>query len=301
VPATEYRDGTSWAIIDDDPLDARDRWAPPTNDTAELITTALDEMASSSTLRAGRLLAPLGIRFVVVPEFDGVVSTIDDPLPPPEGLLSALESQLDLVGVIPELPTLERFENRAWIPTQALLTGDAAAASTAAGADVLVRSDLSDAEPVFIGSDALSGTSQTLDPGVVTLAVPDDDRWTLSVDGEQLASRSAFGQTTAFDVADGGSATLRYETSVARIVLVLLQALLWAAALLAAGRVRVPVGRRPVLVVDDDTVIDLTMEPDLAAVDPGLVMGPPARPPADDRADGTGDAGAAADPEEVEP
>ena len=98
VPSTEYRDGVSWAIIDDGALDARDRWMPPSNGAAELITTALDEVSASSTLRAGRLLAPLGIRYVVMPEFDGVVSTVDDPLPTPVGLVSSMEDQLDLVA-----------------------------------------------------------------------------------------------------------------------------------------------------------------------------------------------------------
>ena len=121
VPATEYRDGVSWAIIDDGPLDVRDRWMPPSNAASALVTTALDEMASTSTLRAGRLLAPLSIRFVVVPEFDGVTSTVNDPLPLPTGLVEALEDQLDLVALRPGLPTLEAFENRAWFPKQAQL------------------------------------------------------------------------------------------------------------------------------------------------------------------------------------
>ncbi len=76
VPSTEYRDGISWALIDDGDLDVRDRWAPPDTDASAYIDSALDEIASSSTLRAGRLLAPLGIRYVVIPEFDGVV--VDD-------------------------------------------------------------------------------------------------------------------------------------------------------------------------------------------------------------------------------
>jgi hypothetical protein len=103
VPSTEYRDGVSWAIMNDGPLDFRDRWMPPTDTATSLVTTALDEMASSSTLRAGRLLAPMAIRFVVVPEFDGVVSTVNDPLPPPAGLIASLEDQLDLVALQPGL------------------------------------------------------------------------------------------------------------------------------------------------------------------------------------------------------
>ena len=60
VPSTEYRDGLSWAIIDDGDLDVRDRWTAPSTAAAGNVTEALDEIASSSTLRAGRLLAPLG-------------------------------------------------------------------------------------------------------------------------------------------------------------------------------------------------------------------------------------------------
>ncbi len=73
----------------------------PSNEAADLITSALDEVSAASTLRAGRLLAPLGIRYVVVPEFDGVVSTVNDPLPLPVGLISSLEDQLDLVAIEP--------------------------------------------------------------------------------------------------------------------------------------------------------------------------------------------------------
>ena len=80
VPSTEYRDGLSWAssttvtstfAIGGRRLDT----LPP-----GIVNKALDEIASSSTLRAGRLLAPLGIRYMVIPEFDGVDSTTDEPI-----------------------------------------------------------------------------------------------------------------------------------------------------------------------------------------------------------------------------
>ena len=60
VPATEYRNGVSWAIIDDGPLDVRDRWMPPSNAASALVTTALDEMASTSTLRARSAVGTAG-------------------------------------------------------------------------------------------------------------------------------------------------------------------------------------------------------------------------------------------------
>ncbi len=261
VPATAYRDDVSWAIVDDGAFDAKDRWTPPTNEAADLVTAALDQIAAGSTLRAGRLLAPLGIRYLVIPEFDGVVSTVNDPLLPPAGLITSLEAQLDIVGTIPDTPTLEVFENRAWIPSHALLRGPTAVASESAGAEVLVRADLGDSTPVFIGADQLSTSTDELEAGVVTLAVPDDDRWTLTLDGERLENRPAFGETTAWDVDVAGVGALSYDTSTTRVLWVAVNLLLWAAALIVAGRIRVPVNRRGPLLVDDDTVIDLTIDP----------------------------------------
>ena len=267
VPSTEYRDGVSWAIIDDGPLDARDRWMAPSNDAADLITTALDEVSSSSTLRAGRLLAPLGIRYVVIPEFDGVVSTVNDPLPTPVGLVSSMEDQLDLVARTPRLPTLEVFENRAWLPTTALLTGAAAQASQSAGPEVLVRADLGEATPVFVGADQFGTSVEPIDAGVVHVAVPFDDNWSLGVDGTSVSPRRAFGETTAFDVAAGGMGELRYRSPISRLLLVLLQVAFWIAALVVVSRVQVPTARRVGLATTDETLIDLSTE---TVIDPML-------------------------------
>jgi GT2 family glycosyltransferase len=274
VPGTEYRDGVSWAIIDDGALDVRDRWMPPSNSAAELVTTALDEMASTSTLRAGRLLAPLAIRFVVVPEFDGVTSTVNDPLPLPTGLVAALEDQLDLVALRPGLPTLEAFENRAWISTRAQLDEAGAGASVAAGSEVLVRADLSAAVPVFVGADQLDVATDDVAAGVVHLGVPFDDGWTLSVDGTTIEPRRAFGATTAFDVPAAGVGELRYDTSRLRWLAVFAQIALWLAAIVVAARVRVSVGRRDSVLLADETLIDLGDGRATSYVDPGLGVGP---------------------------
>ena len=285
VPSTEYRDGLSWAIIDDGALDTRDRWAPPPNSAADLVETALDQIATSSTLRAGRLLAPLGIRYVVIPEFDGVVSTAADPVPLPAGLIVSLEDQLDLVALRPPLPTIDVFENRAWIPTYSSLTGPTAEASRTAGADVLVRADLSSAEAIFIGADQFGTAEDVVAAGVVHVAVPFDTRWSLDVDGTSIEPRRAFGATTAFDV-PAGDAALRYETSPTRALWIALQVVLWALAIFGAGRVRVPLSRRATTAIADETLIDLRAEPSVALADPGLdVTGQFERPVTDDIAE----------------
>ena len=283
VPSTEYRDGLAWAIVDDGPLDIRDRWAPPTNEAADLVDTALDQIAASSTLRAGRLLAPLGVRYVVIPEFDNVVSTPADPLPIPAGLVVSLEDQLDLVSRRPKLPTIEVFQNRAWIPTFATLEGDTAEASRSAGADVLVGADLSDAEAAFVGADQFGTTSDDVPAGAVHVAVPFDDRWTLNVGGEEIPARRAFGATTAFDT-PAGAAELGYDTSPVRALLLALQVVLWAVAVFGAARVRMPLARRAGPVIADETLIDLRDEPvPTGVVDPGLdITGQIARPPVEE-------------------
>jgi GT2 family glycosyltransferase len=286
VPSTEYRDGMAWAVIDDADLDIRDRWMPPANDAADLVNTALDQIASSSTLRGGRLLAPLGIRYIVVPQFDGVVSTTAEPLPLPRGLVTSLEDQLDLVTTR-GLPTIDVFENRAWLPSFSVLDGPAAEASRAAGADVLVRTDLSQATPAFVGADQFATSTDDVPPGVVHLAVPFDDRWRLEVEGETATPRRAFGVTTAFDTQVGGRADLWYDTAASRSFLIALQFVLWMAVIIGAFRVSVPMARRARPVVADETLIDLTQEPldhigPIAArsvADPGLdITGQLARP-----------------------
>jgi hypothetical protein len=97
VPATEYRDGLSWAIIDDGDLDIRDRWVAPSTPAADIVSEALDQISSSSTLRAA-VCSPLGIRYIVIPEFDGVNSTTV-PIVTADGLAGALDDQLDLSSV----------------------------------------------------------------------------------------------------------------------------------------------------------------------------------------------------------
>ncbi len=274
VPSSEYRDGVAWAMINDGALDTRDRWAAPSNGASELVVGALDQMATASTLRAGRLLAPLAIRYVIVPEFDGVNSTLDDPLPLPAGLVASLEDQLDLVIRRPGLPTMDVFENRAWIPTAAQLGPEVTEASSSAGAEALVGTDLSGAAPLFIGFDSLEPTVDDVEAGVVHLGVPFDNSWSLTVGDQTIEPRRAFGGTTAFDVPVAGSAELRYDTSLLRWVLVLMQIALWLGALVLAARVRVSVAHRGPLVMQDEPLIDLTSEPLVAFHDPGLRRAP---------------------------
>jgi GT2 family glycosyltransferase len=235
VAAWEYQAGLAYAITDDGRLELADLWVGEPSDAERDVAAAVRAVASYSTLRGGRLLAPYGIRYVVVPIADDTVSAVRRPLPLPDGLLDALDAQLDLSRPLSENLNFAVYENAAWVPVAATLTPAGAEASRQAGADALARADLSGATAVRLGRiDA--DTNVQVNAGTLQLAVPFDERWSLTVGGADAAPRPSFGSTTAFDVPTAGTGSLRFDTPFLRRLAVLVQALLWFAAGLAASR-----------------------------------------------------------------
>jgi hypothetical protein len=211
---------------------------------------------------------------VVVPETDGVNSTAENPIPIPEGLVAALQNQLD-IGSVPGPPAIEVFVNEAWFPVGAQLSGATAEASELAGADALVRADLSDAEPAMIGADAWPAATDDVTAGVLHLAIPYDPRLHLTVDGDDVPSRPSFGVETAFDVPVGGSGVLAYEREASRSLWLAVQAVLWIAVLAVGIGAQASFVRRRTSTVYDETLIDLTGAPPISVGVAGEVLGLP--------------------------
>jgi GT2 family glycosyltransferase len=264
VPGHEYRDGIAFAVVDDGPLDFTDRWSPPESDADQVVIDVLDRIANGATLRAGALFAPIGIRFIVLPEIDGAQSTVDDPVPAPSGLIEALSEQLD-ISVTYGPPTIQVFEVGPWIPTTAHLTGPTADASRLAGDDVLVRADLSERTPILVGDEPSDGATADVTAGVVHVAAPFDDRLRLRAGDLDVEPRPGFGVTTAFDIAQPTSATLDYTEPTSRVFWLVLQAAVWLAVFAVASRARSPFGRRRGELLTDETLIDLDELPPPAA------------------------------------
>lgn len=256
VPGRTLEPGVAYAVTDSGPLDFTDRFLVPETRADESVGRALELVADGSTLRAGRLLAPLGIRYVVVPYTDGAASTTDDPIDPPAGLVAALENQLDL-GAIYGPPSLEIFVNEAWIPVGAQLVDAAADASQLAGDENLVQVEL-EATPAMFGADTgPPAGSSLLGPGVLHLAIPFDERIELSVDGRAIEGRPDFGVTTGFDIDTSGNGVLTYQRDPSRGWWVATQLTLWFVVLVAAAGAKAPFVRRRGGVIDDETLIDL--------------------------------------------
>jgi GT2 family glycosyltransferase len=228
IESLPYRDGVAYALGDGPALTVSQWWRTGGSEADDVVRTALDAIAEGTTARAGRLLGPLAVRFVVVPMVDKLVSTDADPRPAPAGLLDALGDQLDLRRA-DSSDDLVVFENTQWMPVRSLLAAGAADVSAEAGEGALARADLSGSVPVFLGATSSATATSPIGAGTFHLAVPYDERWTLTVDGTEVAPRRAFGYSMAFDVSRAGTASLAYDTPGARRVLVAIQALLWAA------------------------------------------------------------------------
>ena len=256
VPGHEFAAGIAYAVTDSGDFNFTHRFSSDRTPADEAVERAIGLIAEGSTQRAGRLLAPLGIRFVVVPLTDGARSTVRHPIEAPLGIVSALRSQLDL-GDYQGHPSLEMFINRAWFPVGAQLTGATAEASREAGDEVLVRADLAGAVPSMVGIDRGTSVPYEVLPGVVHVAIPFDDRFTLVADQETLQARSGFGITTAFDIAEPGVGQIAYEQDPNRSWWLAVQAVLWLVVLVLASGARYPFGRRRTAHVVDETLIDL--------------------------------------------
>ena len=241
LPGRPYRDGVSYAIADDGPLDILDSWAPRDGAGDALIVEALDAIRSNSTLRGGHLLAPLGIRYVVVPLIDGLQSPRSRPLAAPRGLEDAFSDQVDLKRSTYVSDQAIVFENTAALPLRALLVGGTQMASQTAGPAALVRANFSEVIPVMIGQSPPGSATDSISastPGSLHDSVGKDQRWSLTVNGKTVAPRSAFGWSVAYDLPDGGEVWLRYDTSVSRHLAIAVQVVLWVLVLIATSRFR---------------------------------------------------------------
>ena len=212
--------GVGYSVITGAQISTVDIWEPPRSRATDELAQAVRGIVRGSTARAGRLVAPLAVRFIVVPIIDGAASTRDDQLPVPRDLLTALSDQLDLRRRYSS-PDLVIFENSAWVPVRSSLSTLGAEASKLAGAASTIAADLAGATPVLSSVRPDFGASALLKEGTVHLAVPFSPGWKLKVNETSIASRTAFGITTAFDVPSDGKATLSYQTSVFRMLAIL--------------------------------------------------------------------------------
>lgn len=225
LPGIRLNDQIAFAIADDGEPTMRDHWLAPANALTDSVAQALNAAISQQTVRSGRLLSSLAVRYLVVPIIDGAVSTADQPLDAPTGLLEGLSLQLDFRRVY-SANDLVIYENMAYTPSLTKLDEASAVLSQQAGTDALLSSQLQVMQVVPRIRD-IENDPTPIDVGTIHLAVPFSDRLVLHVDGSDVIPRVAFGGTTAFDSPAAGTATLDFRTPWSHIVLLLVQLILW--------------------------------------------------------------------------
>lgn len=218
--------GISYSVVNSGAPTLEELWETPPTRARDNAVAALYGIVRGQTARAGRLLAPLSVRFIVVPIIDGGQSTRGDPIAAPRGLIDSLSRQLDLRRLYAS-PDLVIFENASWVPVRSMLTASGAASSQLAGATSMIATDISGATALPTQTRPEGAIEADVKPGTIHLAVPFSTHWKLTMDGNKIEARPAFGLTNAYDVASAGRIRLAFDSSRVHSLAVLLQFAAW--------------------------------------------------------------------------
>jgi hypothetical protein len=191
------------------------------------------------TTRLGHLLAPLAVRYIVIPVLSAPQGSGGVALPVPGDILAGLDQQTDLKAHRVD-DALRVYENAAWVPGRALLPDDTAAAPGAATPAASQAAELAAAPAALAagGPDSFSGPLPA--NGHVLVSESDQAGWHLSVAGRGAVRQRAFGWAMLFSTTDAGKGSLHFVAPLGGQALKVLEFALWlaAVAVLVADRRR---------------------------------------------------------------
>ncbi|MGH9081595.1 MAG: glycosyltransferase [Acidimicrobiales bacterium] len=208
--------GLAYATSEDGGPDARWLWSAPGPGPAAGLSAAVDLARAGGTDQLGRLLAPSGVRYIVLvtslaPEIPGEQTPV--PYPAPADLAPALGRQLDLSSALSG-SGITVYENADWLPQRAQV---GAGSSVPASAPPAVPGSapgsgiLPGARPVLPGPRASTSYGGPLTAGSVFSASAPAGRWLLSGRTGTTAPSPAFGWAGQYHVTRRGDATLRFD------------------------------------------------------------------------------------------
>jgi len=218
--------GISYSVVNGATPAVDEYWETPPTRARDNAVAAMYGIVRGQTSRAGRLLAPLSVRYIVVPIIDGGQSTRSNPIVEPSGLVEALSRQLDLRRQFAS-PDLVVFENTSWVPVKSVLTAAGAESSKLAGATSMIATNIGGAASLPATNRSDATVAADVAAGTLHIAVPYTSRWSVTVDGVDVPARPAFGLTTAYDIAAPGRAVVSFTTTSVHTVLVLIQFVVW--------------------------------------------------------------------------
>lgn len=211
-----------WPLGDDDELmygtsdglpTIADIAPAPAGDATPLLGDSVQLALAGETSRLGHLLAPMGVRYLVIPDglapepFGGELAPVDP------SVADAFTEQLDLVevGLNRELRV---FRNTAWIPVRASIPIDREAAGDAETALAqTVAADLTGSRLVLEQRHGpFRATGEIEGIGPIHVASGSDPGWELTIAGRSQPRRRHFGWAVGFEAEQSGAGELTYRT-----------------------------------------------------------------------------------------
>jgi GT2 family glycosyltransferase len=229
LPLGSWRldDGAGYATSENGMPDVTNEWPAGSAGATPLLATDLQLARTSLTTRLGHLLAPMAVRYVVVPRRAAPLGSGAPPLPAAADLVAALSLQVDLRSVQTD-PALTVYENAAWAAERVVLPARAAEASRSPSAQAAQSAPLAGAQPVLGGRGDDHFTGPLPGGRELLVSATSDPHWRLSVAGQPAGQRRAFGWAMAFRLPNpGGRGSLEFHTPVARTMSVVVESLLW--------------------------------------------------------------------------
>ncbi len=229
--------GLAYALTPQALPDAAQVFTPAGPGPADEVAEAVRLAVAGGTVHLGRLLAPAGVRYVVVVDAlaPSMVGTgpASVSAPPPAGLNADLLQQDDL-QVVPGVLGVQVYENGAAVPVTATRAG----ALPTRASSYPSAADVAGWQPVL---SALSDGPATgaVPPGTLYAGYAPAGAFALTVDGHTPARQAAFGWAAQYAVAAKGRATLSLSQFPLVPLAVLLELVAWLVLALALiGRPR---------------------------------------------------------------
>jgi GT2 family glycosyltransferase len=228
----------AYTTADDGTGDVTDLLPGPDSGATSKLAQTLRIAASGSTTRLGALLAPMGIRYIVVPLANAPQPYNTGPTSHPTELLSMLDDQLDLANV-DVTGGVAVYRNAAWGPARAQLPAGTSFPPGGPGIADRTVPELAGAPTALPDTSSFASYSGSLAQPTMVYLSAGTSRWNLEVGGRRVSATRVLGWANAFDAPAGSSATLRYDTPSSRWLWLGGQVLAWLLLLGAMFRTRV--------------------------------------------------------------
>jgi hypothetical protein len=205
----------------------------------EQVAEAVRIVAQGGSTRLGALLAPMGIRYVVVPLGNAPRPFDTGPTVEPTALLTVLDAQLDLSN-LDVARGIAVYRNAAFGPVRAQLPAGTAYPTEGAGLADRTVPGLAGAPTALADQRGFQSFAGSLaQDSSVYLGSASTSRWHLRVDGTEAPRQEVLGWANAFAAPAGQEATLTYDTARWRLPALIGQAAFWVGLLLYLFRTRV--------------------------------------------------------------